>query len=107
MSIKYKPDEMRQRLLGIIEQRKLSLREVSLGSGQSESYLSGVLKRGRDPQLTRLLAVCEFLNVSAVWVLYGFDFPDGADEIFQLITERPELASSVASLLRAQPAADG
>ena len=102
MSAKFDPEKMRKRLLATIKRRGLSLREVSLASGNSESYLSGVLVRGRDPQMAKLLAVCEYLDVSAIWVLYGFDVPDGADEILQLLSKRPELASSLAALLRAQ-----
>lgn len=100
MVAKFNPTQMRERLLGVIKERGLSLREVSLGSGSSESYLSGVLNRGRDPQLAKLIAVCDFLGVSTTWVLYGFEIPDGADDIFQLLSEKPELTSSVASLLR-------
>lgn len=102
MSAKYHPTRMRERLIGLIEERGLSLREVSIGSGSSESYLSGVLKRGRDPQLAKLIAVCDFLDVSVTWVLYGYEVPEGADDIFQLLSEKPELTSAVAALLRGQ-----
>ncbi len=104
MTAKYDPQKMRERLLSAIKQKNLSMREVSLASGNSESYLSGVLIRGRDPQLTKLIGVCDYLGVSITWALYGFEVPDGADDIFQLLSEKPELTSSVAALLRGQVA---
>jgi len=102
MTTKYDSQKMRDRILSVMEERGLSMRKVSLESGNSESYLSGVLTRGRDPQLAKLINVCEHLDISVTWALYGFEVPDGADEIFQLLAERPDLAGSVASLLRGQ-----
>lgn len=102
MTAKYDPSKMKQRLKSVIEERGLSMREVSLGSGNSESYVAGIISSPRDPHLGKLFNVCEYLGLSTTWLLYGFDVPDGADEILQLIAERPELAASVATLLRAQ-----
>ena len=87
MTAKYDPAKMKQRLKSVIEERELSMRSVSLGSGNSESYVAGILASDRDPHLGKLFKVCEYLGLSTTWVLYGFDVPDGADEIFQLISD--------------------
>jgi len=102
MAAKYEPKKMRSRIADVIRKRGLSLRGVSLGAGLSESYLAGVINSGRDPQLHKLIKVCDFLDISVTWALYGFEVPDGADEILQLIAQNPEVATSIAQLLRAQ-----
>lgn len=107
MTIKYDPDKMRERLKQAVEASPLSQNEISLRSGNSVSYVSGVLTGGRDPQMSKISAVCEVLEVSPMWLLYGFDVPDGADEIFQLVSDHPDQVDSVASLLRAQRSSVG
>lgn len=102
MTAKYDPAKMKRRLKGVIDERELSMREISLKSGNSESYVAGLLSSDRDPHLGKLFKVCEYLDLSTIWLLYGFDVPDGADEIFQLLSDRPDLTASVAKLLRAQ-----
>lgn len=102
MTAKYDQRQMKKRLKGVIDERELSMRAVSLGSGVSESYIAGILATDRDPHLGKLINICEFLGVSSSWLLYGFDVPDGADEILQLISKHPEMSSTVAALLRSQ-----
>lgn len=107
MTIKYDPAGMRARLKHAVQESGLSQNEISLRSGNSVSYVSGVLNQGRDPQMSKIAAVCEILSVSPIWLLYGFDVPDGADEIFQLVADHPDQVESVASLLRAQSSSAG
>lgn len=102
MTLTYDPVLMRKRLKKALEDKGKSMRSVSLASGNGESYLAGVITNGRDPQLSRLIAVCKKLDVSLSWVLYGFDLPKGSEEIFQFLTENPERAEHVAALLRAR-----
>lgn len=102
MPIDYSPYEMRQRLRDVLEEKDISMRAASIGAGQGESYLAGILSNGRDPQLSRLIAVCDYLDVSLSWVLYGFYLPPGSDEIFRLLSENPDSAENIVALLRAQ-----
>lgn len=104
MTAKYDPEKMRERLKGVLKERGISWRTASTGAGHSVSYLSGVLEKKRDPQLSKIIAVCDYLDISPTWVLYGFDVPEGADEILQLLSEKPELTSSIVTLLRAEDA---
>lgn len=104
MAVHYDESAMRRRLISVLEDRSLSMREVSLGANLSESYLSGVLKLGRDPQLSKLIAVCEYLEVSVTWALYGYEVPQGADEILMLLQDNPDMTEMIASLLRAKVA---
>ena len=102
MTAKYDNRAMRARLEQALKDKKESMRSASIGAGQGESYLAGVITNGRDPQLSRLIAVCEYLDVSLPWLLYGFDLPSGSEEIFQLLAENPEKSENIAALLRAQ-----
>jgi hypothetical protein len=48
-----------------------SLRGLSLAIGQNENYLTQMLKRGNAPTVDKFLALCEVLEVSPTYILYG------------------------------------
>lgn len=98
----YNAEEMRKRLRSVLEEKNISLRVASLGGGQGDSYLAGILAPDseRDPQVSKLIAICDFLEVPLSWVLYGYELPDGSDEIFQLLAENPDRLKNIAALLR-------
>jgi transcriptional regulator with XRE-family HTH domain len=106
MTAKFKSDDMRTRLKQALAVKNKTMRAASMGAGQGESYLAGVITNGRDPQLSRLIAVCDYLEVSLSWVLYGYDLPQGSEEIFQLLSESPDRVENIAALLRDRPASD-
>ncbi|GGX63032.1 hypothetical protein GCM10007385_35200 [Tateyamaria omphalii] len=107
MTAKFDEAKMRIRLKEAVDANDMSQNEISRRSGNSVSYVSGVINGSRDPQVSKLVSVCDVLGVSLIWLLYGFDVPEGADEILQHVAEKPEQTDAVISLLRAQqPAAD-
>ncbi len=99
MKAHFDPEAMRVRLLQVVADKGLSLREVSLHSGNSESYLSGVLKRGRDPQLANFINVCEYLQVSVSWALYGYEITADDEALLQLLRAYPSLSERLMGLV--------
>lgn len=78
------------------------MREVSLASGAAAGYLHGVLEAGKDPTVERLLALCDAIPVSAIFVLYGVDAQPGDIAILRALQERPETRQGILALLGAQ-----
>ncbi len=93
---------MRRRLKESLQDKGETMRSASLGAELGESYLAGIITNKRDPQLSKLIAVCDYLDVSLSWVLYGIDLPSVSEEIIQLLAENPDGAENVVALLRAQ-----
>jgi len=100
MTAAYNNTAMIQRLKETLTKKGISMRAASLGAGMGEAYLANVITNGRDPQVTSLIAMCEYLDISLSWLLYGFDIPPQAEEIFQLLGENPDRTEAVLSLLR-------
>lgn len=100
MTATYDNQQMIKRLKQTLDEKGLSMRAASIGAGMGEAYLSNVITNGRDPQVTSLIAMCEYLDISLPWLLYGYDVPPQAEEIFQLLAQNPERTKAVLSLLR-------
>ena len=54
----------RERLLDAIEASGRSDRGICLRAGLSQAYLDKILRRGHDPTVTKLAAICAVLGVS-------------------------------------------
>jgi len=67
----YDPTAMRERLSVVLENAGISMRKASLDAGLSETYVHGVIKLGRDPGVSKLVAVCTALEVSPAYILFG------------------------------------
>ena len=87
---KFDINRMRERLEAEIESRNRGLAEVSVAAGLNKSYLHGVLRRGQMPTVGRLDAICSELGVSMLYIMYGLDAPDGAEEVFAGMQNDPE-----------------
>ena len=92
-------DSWRQRLRGAIEQSGKSLRAVSLSAGCAASYVHGMLEAGKEPTLDKLLAVCDAVPVSPIYVILGVDaLPDDV-AILKALHENPTKRQGILALL--------
>ncbi len=66
-------NQWRDRLRQAIKASGKSMREVSLAAGAAAGYVHGMLEADKDPTIDKLLAVCDAVPVSAIFVLYGVD----------------------------------
>lgn len=87
---KFDLDQMRSRLDETVTAKERTLREVSLAAGLSKTYLHNVVRRGQVPSVENLERVCSELGVSMLWVMYGLDVPDGAEEVFEVMRRDPD-----------------
>ena len=83
-------ESMRERLETAIRDKRRNLSEVSLEAGLSKTYLHNVLRRGQTPSVDKLERVCSVLNISMLWVMYGLEVPDGAEEVFEVMRRDPD-----------------
>lgn len=94
-------DKVRARLAEILKKKELSMRSVSLEAGLGQSYLSGILKEGKEPTVPKLMAICDALGVSLLYVLHGVEISKQAEELIALLDEKPERRDAALQLLRA------
>lgn len=87
---KFKIDAMRVRLTEALKYQGRSMADVSSSAGLSKSYLHNILKRNQSPAIDKLERICRELQVSPLWVIYGLDFPDGAEEVFIAMRKEPD-----------------
>lgn len=67
----YDPVAMRERLSAALGDAGASMRKAGLDAGLSETYVYGVIKQGRDPGVSKLIAICTELGVSPAYILFG------------------------------------
>lgn len=107
MPATYDDKQMKKRLREAVEAKGKALGAVSEAAGFSYGYLAGVLNSDRDPHLGKIIKICENVPVSPIYVIYGYEVPEGGDEILQMIAANPELTPAIVDLLRARlPSAD-
>lgn len=95
-------DGWRERLKDALKASGKSMREVSLAAGAGAGYLHGVLEVGKDPTVEKLLAVCQAIPVSALYVLYGVNAQPGDIAILRALQDRPETRQGIMALLGAR-----
>lgn len=81
------------------------MRAVSLKAGCAAGYLHSVLKEGKEPTIDKLLALADALNVSASYLLYGFDVTPDTEELLALLAKNPQARRSILDLLKSQQGA--
>lgn len=88
-------DSWRVRLAEVIERSGRSDREISLSAKPSNprkpklgpGYVHSILKEGKDPTISNLLAICEAAGASIYYVLGGFDITPEREEFLRLLVE--------------------
>lgn len=76
-----------------------SKREVSLAAGKGPGYLHSILKEGKDPGIENLIAICEKIDVSVIYVLYGMRITPQEEQLLTAIRDNPEKRKAIFSLL--------
>ncbi|MBT3142893.1 hypothetical protein KL867_17630 [Ruegeria litorea] len=91
---------MRTRLAAALDEKRLSMRKASLDAGFSETYVHGILKLGRDPGIASLTRLCDTLELSAAFVIFGHDVTPEMDEILRIFQENPAKREALLQLIR-------
>lgn len=92
----------KMRLEAALETSGKSKRAVSLASGSGPGYLHSVLTEGKDPTIGKLVSICEELNVSASYILYGVNIAPEDEEIIRALADNPGLRDGVTAIIRSK-----
>lgn len=95
-------DSWRRRLAQAVEDSGRSKRSISLDSGAGSGYLHSILSEGKDPTIEKLMAVCETLNVSTAYILYGVDVLPEDAEIIRAMRSDEKTREAILTLLSAR-----
>lgn len=90
----------RQRLADAIAESGKSKRAVSLAAKAGAGYVHSILVDGKDPTVEKLMAVCEVINASPTYILYGVDVRPEDAEIIGAMRTSPATRDAVLALLK-------
>jgi len=93
-------DAWKNRLLAEIEKKGKSQRAVSLAAGMGPGYINSWLNENKDPTVENLIKVCEVLDVTLSFILYGYDITPASQEILALLEKRPDSRDAILKLLK-------
>jgi hypothetical protein len=93
-------DAWKLRLSQAIKDAGKSPRSVSLATGNGPGYVHSILKEGKKPTVENLIAVCDVIPVSLVWVLYGTDVAPDDLEIIRALRGDPATRQAILALIR-------
>jgi transcriptional regulator with XRE-family HTH domain len=96
-----KPDGWKQRLQGALDSSGMTMRAASLAARQNAGYMHSILKTDRDPSVTHLIAVCQVLNVSLTYIIFGWDVSPQTERLLQLAERNPAARDNLLALLEA------
>lgn len=68
--------KLNRRLDRLLEDRDISMKQLSVRSGLSETAVRDILKRKTSPRVGTLSAIASTLNVSVAYLIGEVDFPD-------------------------------
>lgn len=89
----------RERLSNAVTDSDKSKRAISLESGNGPGYVHSILNEGKEPTIDNLLAVCETLDVSAIYILYGLEVSTEEQELLRAVRDNPDKRNAILSLL--------
>lgn len=92
--------DWRDRLQQALDTSGKSAREVSLAAGKGPGYVHSLLKAERDPTIENLLAVCNALEISLSWLIYGYQVSPETEEILSLLEGAPSSRDAILQILR-------
>ncbi|OPB30201.1 transcriptional regulator [Bartonella sp. WD12.1] len=94
-------DGWRHRLNEALIKSGRSKRSISLAAGKGAGYLHSILSEGKDPTIESLSDVCQTINVSMSYILYGENpAPEDREFIDLLAKISPEERQAILTLLR-------
>lgn len=77
----------------------MSKRAISLAANHGPGYVHSILDEGKEPKISSLIAVCEVLNVSVMYILHGLDVDPQDQQIIKAMRENPGARSAILALL--------
>lgn len=99
-------DAWRERLRVALKTSGMSDRKVSLAAGFGAGYVHSIMVEGKDPTIEKLMAICEQIEVSVPYVLYGVDVTPEDLDLLTIMKQSPEKRDAVLTLLRPRPRGD-
>lgn len=72
---------------------------MSLAAGLGPGYMHSILTEGKEPTLTRLASICEQLEVSMMYILYGIELSKETEEILSLLEANPDRRDGILKIL--------
>lgn len=95
----YDTNAMRKRLLLLLEQSGLSMREASKRGDTTPGYLHSVLKDGAEPTVQKLAKICEANGFSLAFVLFGFEISPETERLMTLMEQDTRARDGILALL--------
>lgn len=79
------------RLQQAMEQKGVTMRELSLVAGRAPGYVHSLIKEGKRPSIDNLVAISDRLGVSLVWLVFGVDMTADAEKLLRLYSSLSEV----------------
>ena len=92
-------DAMRERLRLGLEAKGLSMRSVSLKSGNGAGYVQSIIKNGKEPTVTNLASICDAAGLSLTYVLYGVNITPETEALIARLEDNPDKRDMIIALL--------
>ena len=87
------------RLVAEIKRKGMTQRSVSLKAGLGAGYVNSLVKEGKDPAVDHVMRICAALDVSAAYVLFGFNVTPETERIMRAVEDSPERRAALVALL--------
>jgi transcriptional regulator with XRE-family HTH domain len=91
---------MRARLRSALEEKGLSMRQVSIKAECGPGYVHSVLEEGKEPTVTKLAQICNAADLSMSFILYGVKLSPETERLISLFEENPEKRDGILALLQ-------
>lgn len=92
-------DAMRGRLSQSLDEKGLSMRKVSIDSGNGPGYVHSILNEGKIPKVTSLDSVCRAAGISLTYVMFGHEITPQVEALMSRVQGRPDKLASLLALL--------
>jgi transcriptional regulator with XRE-family HTH domain len=92
-------DAMRQRIRDKLKEQRLTQGEAAERAGLGHGYLTNILTRDQMPSVEKLHALCQELDVSIAWMMYGTEVPEDFDRVAEIMNRDPRKFYALLALL--------
>lgn len=93
--------DWKPRLEAAVEASGKSRRAISLAAGMGPGYVHSLLREGKEPTISSLIAICREIGVSATYIVTGQDLSEEGEEFLALLGQAsPSQRKAVLEVLR-------
>ncbi len=92
-------DDIRHRLECEIEKSGKSKRAVSIDAGLGKGYLFSITNEGKDPSVVNLAKICDALDISLAYVLFGLEISPETEALMMRIERNSAQRDGILSIL--------